>query len=196
MLDFSWSHILIVLIVALVVVGPKDLPRLMRIVGQWMGKARAMADQFRKSFDDMARQSELDELRKEIEGLRSERRCPTRADINRHRSCPRSRCPAARARTPRAEIIADRNRAAPPCRSSREPDSSRRRLNPALNHERRPTDDEAAIDATKAPLMDHLIELRQRLIWSIVAFVVCFLVCFYFAKPIYGFPHQFRSIRR
>ncbi|MEI9886656.1 MAG: twin-arginine translocase TatA/TatE family subunit [Rhizomicrobium sp.] len=42
MLDFSWSHILVLLIVALVVVGPKDLPRLMRIVGQWMGKARAM----------------------------------------------------------------------------------------------------------------------------------------------------------
>ncbi|MGZ6009541.1 MAG: Sec-independent protein translocase protein TatB [Rhizomicrobium sp.] len=73
MLDFSGVHILIVLIVALVVVGPKDLPRLMRIVGQWMGKAWAMADQFRKSFDDMARQSELDELRKEIENLRSER---------------------------------------------------------------------------------------------------------------------------
>jgi sec-independent protein translocase protein TatB len=73
MLDFSWSHILILLIVALVVVGPKDLPRLMRIVGQWMAKARRMADEFRKSFDDMARQSELDELRKEIENLRSER---------------------------------------------------------------------------------------------------------------------------
>ncbi|HEY4941190.1 MAG TPA: Sec-independent protein translocase protein TatB [Rhizomicrobium sp.] len=73
MLDFSWSHILILLIVALVVVGPKDLPRLMRIVGQWMGKARAMADEFRKSFDEMARQSELDELRKEIENLRNER---------------------------------------------------------------------------------------------------------------------------
>jgi sec-independent protein translocase protein TatB len=73
MLDFSWSHILIVLIVALVVVGPKDLPRLMRVIGQWMGKARRMAGAFRKSFDDMARQSELDELRKEIGNLRAER---------------------------------------------------------------------------------------------------------------------------
>ena len=51
-------------------------------------------------------------------------------------------------------------------------------------------DDEAAIDATKAPLMDHLIELRQRLIWSVLAFVVCFLICFYFAKPIYAFLTQ------
>ncbi len=52
----------------------------------------------------------------------------------------------------------------------------------------KPTEaDEAAIDATKAPLMDHLIELRRRLIWSIIAFIACFLVCFYFAQPIYGF---------
>jgi len=73
MLDFSWSHILIVLIVALVVVGPKDLPRLMRILGQWVGKARRMAEQFRASFDEMARQSELEELRAEIDALRKER---------------------------------------------------------------------------------------------------------------------------
>ena len=73
MFDLSWSHILIVLIVALVVVGPKDLPKMMRTMGRWLGKARAMADQFRKSFDEMARQSELDELRAEIEALRTQR---------------------------------------------------------------------------------------------------------------------------
>lgn len=67
---FSWSHILILLIVALVVVGPKDLPRLMHMAGKWAGKARAMANEFRKSFDEMARQAELDELRKEIENLK------------------------------------------------------------------------------------------------------------------------------
>jgi sec-independent protein translocase protein TatB len=71
--DLSWSHILLVLIVALVVVGPKDLPKLMRTIGQWMGKARQMADQFRKSFDDMTRQAELDDLRNELESLRSRR---------------------------------------------------------------------------------------------------------------------------
>src|SRR6476660_3711308 len=58
MLDLSWSHIVILLIVALVVVGPKDLPRLMRIIGQWTGKARAMANEFRRSLDDMARELE------------------------------------------------------------------------------------------------------------------------------------------
>lgn len=73
MFDLSWSHILLVLIVALIVVGPKDLPRLMHMIGRWMGKARAMANEFRKSFDEMARQSELDELRKEIASLRNAR---------------------------------------------------------------------------------------------------------------------------
>lgn len=68
---FSWSHILILLTVALVVVGPKDLPRLMNIAGKWAGKARDMANEFKKSFDDMARQSELDQLRAEIEKLKS-----------------------------------------------------------------------------------------------------------------------------
>jgi len=67
---FSWSHILILLTVALVVVGPKDLPRLMNMAGKWVGKARTMANEFKKSFDDMARQSELDELRAEIEKLK------------------------------------------------------------------------------------------------------------------------------
>jgi sec-independent protein translocase protein TatB len=67
---FSWSHILILLVVALVVVGPKDLPRMMHMAGKWAGKARAMANEFRKSFDEMARQAELDELRKEIDDLK------------------------------------------------------------------------------------------------------------------------------
>lgn len=73
MFDLSWSHILIVLIVALVVIGPKDLPRFMRMAGQWMGKARAMADQFRRSFDEMSRQAELDELRAELNALKHDR---------------------------------------------------------------------------------------------------------------------------
>ena len=68
---FSGPHILILLVVLLVVVGPKDLPRLMRMMGQWVGKARNMANEFKKSFDDMARQEELDKLRLEIEELRN-----------------------------------------------------------------------------------------------------------------------------
>lgn len=67
---FSWNHIIILLAVTLIVVGPKDLPRLMHMAGKWAGKARAMANEFRRSFDEMARQAELDELRKEIEDIK------------------------------------------------------------------------------------------------------------------------------
>jgi sec-independent protein translocase protein TatC len=49
------------------------------------------------------------------------------------------------------------------------------------------SDDEAAIEATKAPLLEHLVELRKRLVYSLLALLVGFLVCFYFAKPIYAF---------
>ncbi len=68
---FAPSHLIILLAVALVVVGPKDLPKLMHMAGKWAGKARNLAGEFKKSFDDMARQTELDELRKEIEELRN-----------------------------------------------------------------------------------------------------------------------------
>lgn len=64
-------EILVIGLLALIVVGPKDLPLLMRKVGKAVGKARAMANEFRSSFDEMARQSELDELRKEVEALRT-----------------------------------------------------------------------------------------------------------------------------
>src|SRR6266545_4300723 len=61
---------LLAAVIALVVVGPKDLPILMRKLGQFIGRMRAMAAEFRASFDEMARQSELDELRKEVEAMR------------------------------------------------------------------------------------------------------------------------------
>jgi sec-independent protein translocase protein TatB len=67
-------EILIIGAVALIVVGPKDLPVLLRRVGQFVGRMRAMASEFRASFDELARQSELDELRKEVEAMRNDPR--------------------------------------------------------------------------------------------------------------------------
>jgi sec-independent protein translocase protein TatB len=64
MLDFLSGELIVVLIVALVVIGPKDLPRVLRHVGNWIGKARRVASQFRSGFDEMVRQSELEELEK------------------------------------------------------------------------------------------------------------------------------------
>ncbi|HEY1447273.1 MAG TPA: Sec-independent protein translocase protein TatB [Caulobacteraceae bacterium] len=63
---------MIVAAVALIVVGPKDLPILMRKVGQFVGRMRGMAAEFRASFDEIARQSELDELRREVEAMRAD----------------------------------------------------------------------------------------------------------------------------
>src|SRR5579864_8745815 len=62
--------LMIVGAVALILVGPKDLPLLMRKVGQFMARVRGMAAEFRASFDELARQSELEALRKEVEALR------------------------------------------------------------------------------------------------------------------------------
>jgi sec-independent protein translocase protein TatB len=64
MFDVSSSEFLLVMVIALVVIGPKDLPKVLRFVGKWMGKARAVAAQFRSGLDDMVRQSELEELEK------------------------------------------------------------------------------------------------------------------------------------
>lgn len=65
------SEFVVIALVALIVIGPKDLPKMLRQLGRFVGKMRSMADEFRASFDDMARQSELDDLRKEVESLRS-----------------------------------------------------------------------------------------------------------------------------
>jgi sec-independent protein translocase protein TatB len=70
MFDIAWSELFVILIVALVVVGPKDLPKLMRKAGQWAGRARVVANQCRRSFDDMVRQSELEELRQKVNRLK------------------------------------------------------------------------------------------------------------------------------
>ena len=67
------TELLVIAAIALIVVGPKDLPVMMRKLGQFLGRMRAMAHEFRASFDEMARQSELDELRREVEAMRAGR---------------------------------------------------------------------------------------------------------------------------
>ncbi len=72
-LGIGTGELLVIAAIALIVVGPKDLPVLMRKVGQFIARMRGMASEFRASFDEMARQAELDELRKEVEALREGR---------------------------------------------------------------------------------------------------------------------------
>ncbi|KQX17815.1 MULTISPECIES: Sec-independent protein translocase protein TatB [unclassified Sphingomonas] len=64
MLDVAPTELLLVALVALVVIGPKDLPRAMRFVGQWVARARGVARHFRSGIDEMIRQAELEEMEK------------------------------------------------------------------------------------------------------------------------------------
>ena len=69
MLDVDISEIAVIAVIALVVIGPKDLPKVLRVLGQWTKKARSMAGEFQKSVDDMMRESELDDLRKQAQAF-------------------------------------------------------------------------------------------------------------------------------
>lgn len=64
MLGVDSSEFLLIAVVALVVIGPKDLPKAMRVVGYWVGKARGISRSFRQGFDNMVREAELEEMEK------------------------------------------------------------------------------------------------------------------------------------
>lgn len=68
--QFGFFELMLVAVIALIVVGPKDLPKLMRSAGQMVAKARAMAGEFTAAFDQMAREADMEELRKEIDDLK------------------------------------------------------------------------------------------------------------------------------
>ncbi|WP_430430268.1 Sec-independent protein translocase protein TatB [Oceanicaulis sp.] len=68
---FGFQELIVIVILALVVVGPKDLPLMVRRVGKMIGQIRATAREFQRSFDELGREAELAELRKEISSLKS-----------------------------------------------------------------------------------------------------------------------------
>lgn len=70
MLDVGWQELLVIAVVAIIVVGPRELPQLMRSVGRWMGKARRMAREFQHEMEEMGREAELDTLRREVDAFR------------------------------------------------------------------------------------------------------------------------------
>ena len=72
MFDITSSKLLILLIVALIVVGPKDLPLLLRTVGKYLGVIRRHADEFRAQFDEAVREAELDQLKRDFETMQKE----------------------------------------------------------------------------------------------------------------------------
>jgi sec-independent protein translocase protein TatB len=69
MFDIGWSELLLIAVVALVVIGPKELPGALRTLGQWMTKIRRMASEFQSQFQDAIREAELAELKKEVDEM-------------------------------------------------------------------------------------------------------------------------------
>ena len=71
MLDIGWIEILIIAVVALFVVGPKDIPKALRTVGIWVGKLRHLSREFQTTVEDAVRDTEIDEVKKQIESAKT-----------------------------------------------------------------------------------------------------------------------------
>jgi sec-independent protein translocase protein TatB len=69
MFDIGWSELLLIGIVALIAIGPKELPGALRTLGQWMGKVRRMASEFQSQFHEAMREAELADLKKEVDEM-------------------------------------------------------------------------------------------------------------------------------
>lgn len=69
MFDIGWTEITVILVIAIIVIGPKDLPKVLRTVGQWVAKAKAMTRDFRGHVDEMIRETEIDEVKKQIDSI-------------------------------------------------------------------------------------------------------------------------------
>jgi len=69
MLDIAWSELALIGAVALIVIGPKDLPKALRTMGYWVRKARLLAGEFQRHVDDMVREAELDDVKKQVDQL-------------------------------------------------------------------------------------------------------------------------------
>src|ERR671917_2239870 len=69
MFDMSWGEVMVIGAVALIVIGPKDLPKALRTLGNMTAKVRRMAGEFQSQFNDAMREAELDEIRKQVEGV-------------------------------------------------------------------------------------------------------------------------------
>jgi sec-independent protein translocase protein TatB len=70
MFDIGWSEFLVIAVVALIAIGPKELPGVLRMVGQWMGKARKMAAEFQGQFQEAMREAEMADLKKSFDEVK------------------------------------------------------------------------------------------------------------------------------
>ena len=69
MFDIGWSELLVIGVVALIAIGPKELPGVLRMVGQWMGKVRRMASEFQGQFQEAMREAEMADIKKQVDDI-------------------------------------------------------------------------------------------------------------------------------
>ena len=70
MFEIGWSELVVIAVVALIAIGPKELPGVLRMVGQWMGKARKMAAEFQGQFQEAMREAEMADLKKSFDEVK------------------------------------------------------------------------------------------------------------------------------
>src|SRR4051794_10953931 len=70
MFDIGWSELVVIAVVALIAIGPKELPGVLRMVGQWMSKARKMAAEFQGQFQEAMREAEMADLKKSFDEVK------------------------------------------------------------------------------------------------------------------------------
>ena len=196
MFDFDVGKLLLIGVVALIFIPPKDLPEALRMVGRLVGQARRMAAEFQSQFHEAMREAELTEIRDGLNDLKQKTSmegalsrvadmleapaAPKAEALGRHAGRDRRR------RSPRGPIIVEDQPPPPvPPRATVAPSTEpSRRANPR----RKARMTQADIDATKAPLIEHLIELRARLIKALVAFLDRLRRLFLFLAPYLQYP--------
>ena len=200
MFDIGWSELIVVAVVALIAIGPKELPGVLRMVGQWMGKARKMAGEFQGQFQEAMREAEMADLKKTFDDVKDAATGFASGNImtslqkdvsdalkidDIDKSAPDAQVESAdRARRQRPPRRKRRFRKSSPPPTPMRRRASRWRSRARFRRSRPPQDiappaaDVAEgrqsvmsaedIEASKAPLMDHLIELRSRLIKALL----------------------------
>src|SRR5262249_13856303 len=134
MFDIGWSELLVIAVVALVVIGPKELPGVLRSVGQWAGKIRRMAAEFQGQFQEAMREAEMADLKKHADDLSESVRSLTANDpygIARDIEAVNSSTPAKTGSEPSTETAAETSVAPTPAPDSVPPPAEPAHADPA-----------------------------------------------------------------
>jgi sec-independent protein translocase protein TatC len=209
MFDIGWSELVVIAVVALIVHWPEGTASGAAHLQPVLGKIRRMASEFQGQFQEAMREAEMADLKKSVDEMTDVAKgftdfdplASVKKEVDSFTADPlattttASASPEATAPGTSAPMSSDatipQTTIAPEAPQPQRKQSLRRRPRPrAAPHagERRVTteEDEKEIEASKAPLMTHLIELRSRLIKALAAFFLAAAFCFFFAKPIYN----------